>query len=47
MATVDNDNLFDLLENVEICDMESGQYYRAIDVANESTSPVVTLARVD
>lgn len=38
-----NDQLFDLLSDVEFCDQETGQYYRAAAVCTESTGPVVIL----
>ena len=47
VALTTNDRLFDLLEGVEFCDFESGQYYRAISVTTESTGTVVTLEKID
>lgn len=47
MASVDKDKLFELLENVEFLDFESGQYFRMVSVTTESTGTVVTLEKID
>ena len=44
---VEHSTLFELLANVEFCDFESGQYFRAVAVVSESTGTVVTLERID
>lgn len=37
----------DVLESVEFCDFESGQYFRTSAVTTESTGTVVMLERID
>lgn len=47
MSPLDNDKLFDQLEGIEFCDNDTGHYFRAIAVTNESTGTVVLLERIE
>lgn len=47
MASIDNDKLFEILEDVEFLDFESGQYFRMVAVTTESTGTVVTIEKIE
>lgn len=42
-----NDQLLDILEKIEFCDQNTGQYYRVVSVCTESTGPVAILQAID
>jgi len=42
-----NDAILDLLEDVEFCNMETGEYFRAVAIHQESTGPVVIIEKTN
>lgn len=40
-------DLMAMLENVEFCNMETGEYFRGVALTQESTGPVIIIKKTD